>query len=457
MIEKTPEHIGQNIKICGWVRSRRDHGKIVFLDIKDATGIVQVVFDSSKASLADEVGEWSTVKIEGKVQKRPQKMINPKIPTGEIEITAEKLTIFGVAKPLPFSLQDDNGYQINEELRLKYRYIDLRRKRLQENLKFRAEFINLIRRFLIKQRFTEIETPILTKSTPEGARDFLVPSRLHPGKFYALPQSPQQYKQLLMVAGFERYFQFPRCFRDEDTRADRLLEFTQLDLEMAFVSKNDIMKLVEKLVTQVSEEIGRSIAQKPFPVLTFEEAMKRYNTDRPDLRKLKKDKSLHYVWITNFPMFEEKEDGSIGAVHHPFTRIQEKYLPFLDRKTPREKLLKIKAEQYDLVLNGVEIFGGSLREYRPEILEKVFEVLGHKPREIQEKFGHILKAFSYGVPPHGGIAAGLDRWLQTILGEKSIREVVAFPTSGRGTTSVMNSPSAISPKQLKELGIKISK
>jgi len=462
LIGETPEKINKKVKVSGWIDTIRSHGNILFCDFRDISGVLQVVFNKNNKELykkAEQIRPEWVVEITGKVGKRPTKMENPKLKTGKVELAAESLKIISEAKTPPISI-DGDGYKISEEKRLEYRYIDLRRERLQKNLKTRQKVKDYIREFLKQRKFVEIETPILTKSTPEGARDFLVPSRLQPGKFYALPQSPQQYKQLLMVAGIERYFQFPRVFRDEDLRADRLFEHTQIDLEMSFTTEEGIRKLTEELVIKVTEEVlEKKIQQKPFPVITYKEAMEKYGEDDPDIRKNKKDKDLMaYCWIVDFPMFEEREDETIGAVHHPFTAIKKEHLDKLkqgkDKKDKSKYIGQIQAQQYDLVLNGREIFGGSIREYQPKILEQVFEFLGHSREEIQEKFGHLLKAFDYGVPPHGGIASGLDRWLQVLLNEKSIRETVTFPTTTSGKTAVMDAPSKVDEKQLKELNLK---
>jgi len=313
-----------------------------------------------------------------------------------------------------------------------------------------------MREFLIKEGFIEVETPILTKSTPEGARDFLVPSRLQPGNFYALPQSPQQYKQLLMVSGLEKYFQIARCFRDEDPRADRQAEFTQLDMEMSFVEEEDVLKLIENLYSTLVKNIfpEKKIQKTPFPRISYKEAMEKYNTDKPDLRADKNDADeLAFCFIVNFPMFEwKKEEKRWDAVHHPFTRPQTESVQEI-KKNPD----KILACQYDFVLNGYEIGGGSLRSYKPEILEAVFEVMGHKKQDIKKKFGHLLEAFEYGVPPHGGIAPGIDRFLSIVLNEPNIREVMAFPKTGDNRDLMMQAPSEIEENQLKELNIKITK
>ncbi|MBI1888441.1 MAG: aspartate--tRNA ligase [Candidatus Spechtbacteria bacterium] len=443
------------VSVAGWVHAKRVHGKITFIDLRDASGILQVVFTQQNAELFKIVDavrpEW-VLKISGTIQKRPEKMKNPEIITGDFEMIASTLEVISKAETPPFPIEG-SGYDVSEDIRWKYRYLDMRRPRVLEILKQRAKVKRFIRDYLSDRGFLEVDTPILTKSTPEGARDFLVPSRLHPGKFYALPQSPQQYKQLLMVGGIEKYFQFPRCFRDEDLRGDRTLEFDQLDIEMSFVDEADVLKLTEELVIEVSEKvIGKKVQEKPFPRMTYQEAMKQYQSDKPDIRKDKNDKNTFaYLWVTDFPMFEKKDDGSVGAAHHPFTAIHDSDLPKL---TDSAKLFDIRARQYDLVLNGHEVFGGSIRTTNPEILTKVFNALGYSSEEIQVRFHHLLEAFSYGVPPHGGIAAGFDRWLMAMLAEPSIREVIPFPTSGSGFTSVMEAPSNVDKKQLSELHIK---
>ncbi len=465
LIEDTPKHVNETITLYGWVRTRRDHGKIIFIDLWDQTGIIQCVLapDQPEAYKNGQKlrAEW-VVQLEGEVKKRPEKMVNTKIITGSVEFLVTKTEIISEAKELPIDIKSD-GLAIKEELRLKYRYLDLRRKRLQKIIKLRAKAQNWARNYLSEKKFVEIETPILTKSTPEGARDFIVPSRLHPGEFYALPQSPQQYKQLLMIAGFDKYFQFARVFRDEDLRADRLFEHTQLDIEMSFVEQDDILNLMEDLIIGLCEEVfGKKIQEKPFSRIIYKEAMEKYKTDKPDLRKNKNDSDvLAFCWVIDFPMFEILEDGSIDAVHHPFTAIRDEDIKIFEdinvKKINKKELLKIRAKQYDLVLNGAEIMGGSIRTHQSNTLEKVFQILGHEKKDVQDKFGHLLEAFDYGVPPHGGIACGFDRLIQTILNEKSIRETVAFPTSTSGTTSVMDAPSEVDQKQLKELGIRVEK
>lgn len=452
LIKDTTKYAGQIVKTCGWVNTRRDHGGIVFIDLRDISGLVQVVM--SKDLAKDIKPEW-VVCLGGRVKERPGKMVNPKLETGKIEIEAEKLEILSQAKTLPFEISNPKE-EVNEEIRMKYRYLDLRREKMRSNLIMRQKAGLFIRNFLIKEGFIEVETPILTKSTPEGARDYIIPSRNQPGKFYALPQSPQQYKQLLMVAGLEKYFQITKCFRDEDPRGDRQPEFTQLDLETSFMEQENIINLTEKLFTKLVKDIApeKKISQSPFSRLSYKEAMEKYNSDKPDLRNNKSDPDeLAFAWITDFPMFEwKKEENRWDATHHPFTRPKTD-----DIKEIKKNPEKILAYQYDLVLNGNEMGGGSLRIHKPEMLEAVFEIMGHKKEQIRRKFGHMLEAFEYGVPPHGGIAVGMDRFLMILANEPSIREVIAFPKTGDGRDLMMDSPAEVAENQLKELSLKIVK
>ena len=456
-VEQTVDKVEQTVELYGWVDSKRDHKEIVFIDLRDRTGLVQVVGKKDFKQLNSE----DVVYIKGVVKKRPEKLVNPRLKTGSIEIEAKELKIISKAKPLPIPVSGE-GYDIDEEIRLKYRYLDIRRPRMTRNLILKSKTTTFIRNYLTKWGFLEIETPILTKTTPEGARDFLVPSRLQKGKFYALPQSPQQYKQLLMVAGIERYFQLARCFRDEDPRRDRAYgEFTQLDLEMSFVDQNDILTLTEDLFTKMVKELfpEKHITITPWPRLSHKFVMEKYGTDKPDLRKNKKDKDeLAFSWTIDFPLFKEQtqEDFFYGSgqakfapSHHMFTAPHPDDIPLLD-KDP----LKVRGLQHDLVLNGFEVGGGSIRIHQPEVQKKVFELIGFS-EEQKKQFNHMLEAFSYGVPPHGGIAPGIDRMLYVILGEPSIREVMAFPASSGGKISVMEAPSEATEEQLKELGIKI--
>jgi len=456
-IKDTVNNIDKPVKVAGWVHSIRTHGKIIFLDLRDMTGLLQVVLTQDLAKNIKP--EW-VVEVEGKISLRPVNMLNPKIETGKIELPAARLLILNEAKLLPFSV-DGDGYDISEERRMKYRYLDLRRPRLKRNLIERHRVIEFIRDFLKKEKFIEIETPILTKSTPEGARDFVVPSRLQPGNFYALPQSPQQYKQLLQVAGLERYFQIARCFRDEDPRADRQAEFTQLDLEMSFIEQEDVIQLIEKMfIDLVKKHYPQKIIQEiPFPRITYQEAMAKYKIDRPDIRKDKNNKDLlAFCWVVDFPFFEKDEDPSADGkwtfTHNPFSAPKPEFMQDLLNK---KNIKNILTTQYDIVLNGFEIGGGSIRNHKAQALESVFEIIGYKKQEIREKFGHMLGAFEYGAPPHGGIASGLDRFLAIILNEESIREVIAFPKTGDSRDLMMDSPAQISEKQLKEVGIKLDK
>ncbi len=448
LARKTLEKVGEKVTLKGWVDRRRDHGGVAFLDLRDRSGIVQIVCTPEQIEpLRDEY----VVEIKGEVKERPENMVNSDLETGTVEVKAAKIRILAKSETPTFDIHGE-GYDINEKKRLEYRYLDLRRPRLTENLRFRSKAVQFIRNYLMERDFVEIETPILSKSTPEGARDFLVPSRLQLGKFYALPQSPQQYKQLLMVAGFERYFQIARCFRDEDLRADRQLEFTQLDLEISFPTQEEILSLTENLFTNLVEELtDKKITQKPFPCLNYEEAIEKYGTDAPDLRKDRSDSSeLAFCWVINFPLFEEDAEGNLGPSHHPFTAPREEDIHLLDSEP-----LKARSYQHDLVLNGHEVGGGSIRITDPEVQTKVFEILGHSREEIEEKFGHLLEAFKHGVPPHGGIAPGIDRLIAILCGEENIREVMAFPVTSSGETAVMDAPSRVDEEQLRELGIKI--
>ncbi len=455
---ETVKYIGKKVKVSGWINIRRDHGKIIFIDLRDISGILQAVFTPKNSEIYKKAQglrpEW-VISLEGTIQERPKQMVNPKLLTGQIELQVEKLEVLSEAKTLPFEI-DDKKEAVGEDVRMKYRYLDLRREKMKNNLILRHKVINEIRSFLTEEGFIEVETPILTKSTPEGARDFIVPSRLHPGKFYALPQSPQQYKQLLMVAGLEKYFQISRCFRDEDPRSDRQAEFTQLDLEMSFVEQEDILCLIEKLYIELVKKIfpEKKIQTIPFPRLNYKEVMEKYKSDKPDLRKDKNNPNeLAFAFVVDFPMFEwKKEEKRWDAVHHPFTRPQTEDIKEL-KKNPKDVL----AHQYDFVLNGYEIGGGSLRSYKPEILEAVFEVMGHEKQNIRKKFGHLLEAFEYGVPPHGGIASGLDRFVSILCNEPNIREVIAFPKTGDNRDLMMDAPSEVEKAQLKELHIEIKK
>lgn len=460
-INQTPKKVGETVILYGWVDTIRDHGKVGFIDLRDATGLIQVVFYGDNYNKIKDLGNEYVVEVVGKIKERGKGQENPNIETGKVEVDLESIQVINKAKELPIPI-DTDGLDINEELRLKYRYLDLRRKRMADLIKKRSQVTTFIRNYLTEKGFYEIETPVLTKSTPEGARDFLVPSRLQLGKFYALPQSPQQYKQLLMVAGFEKYFQFARCFRDEDPRHDRAYaEFTQLDMEMSFVTQDDILELAEGLFTKMVEELfpEKKIQKKPWPRIPYKEAIEKYGTDKPDLRKDKKDPNeLAFAWVIDFPLFAEqtKEDffhGSGAAKfapsHHMFTSPHYDDISLLD-KDP----MKARGLQHDMVLNGYEVGGGSIRIHDPKVQKKIFELIGFS-KEQEAQFNHMLEAFTYGVPPHGGIAPGLDRFLMALYGMPSLRECIAFPAGGGGKTSVMDAPSEVTKEQLDELGIKL--
>jgi aspartyl-tRNA synthetase len=569
--------VGVEVVLNGWVNSRRDHGGLIFIDLRDRSGLIQVVFspevDQDAFHLAEQVRSEYVVAVQGKVSLRPADTENPNLKTGKIEIYVEKMEIMNTAKTPPFYIED--GIDVDETLRLKYRYLDLRRGEMRENLMLRHRVVKTMRDFLDSQGFIEIETPILTKSSPEGARDYLVPSRVHQGEFFALPQSPQIFKQLLMVAGMEKYFQVARCFRDEDLRADRQPEFTQLDIEMSFIDEEDIMGLMEEMMARLFKVGINKDINIPFPRLSYDESMKKYGSDAPDLRfgleivdltgfmaqsqfqvfssaiqaggvvrainvkgcasfkrreidqlgqlavdygakgmawivvtenELKSpitkflsdqeieqimsalkaqpgdlllfaaDKQeivsrvlgflrmelarrldlidrneLNFVWIHDFPLFEyDQEEERYVSVHHMFTSPRLSDLDKLDNNPEG-----IKARAYDLVLNGTEIGGGSIRIHRREWQEKVFSLLGMSWEEARDKFGYLLDAFEYGTPPHGGIAFGIDRLLMIMGGLNSIRDVIAFPKTQSASCPMTNAPSTVSNKQLRELAIRI--
>jgi len=452
----TTKLVGKKVKLLGWVNSIRDHGKIAFIDLRDRSAVVQCVLNSLPKLTVE-----SVVEVIGTVRERPEELVNPNLETGKIEVEVELLKVISLASELPLPL-DTDGLEIEEAVRLKYRYLDLRRSRMTKNIRNRFKVLQFVRNWLFERDFVEIETPILTKTTPEGARDFILPSRLQPGKFYALPQSPQQYKQLLMVAGFERYFQIARCFRDEDPRADRAYgEFTQLDIEMSFVTQDDILALIEEMFTEMIKKLfpNKKFTKEPWPRISHREAVEKYGSDKPDLRKDKNDPDeLAFAWIVDFPLFSEqtKEDFFYGSgkskwapSHHMFTAPRPEDIPLLDKEPGC-----VRGLQHDLVLNGFEVGGGSIRIHQPEIQEKVFDLIGFT-EEQKHQFDHMLTAFKYGVPPHGGIAPGIDRLLMVILGQPSLREVIAFPMSSNGTTSVLDAPSEATEEQLRELGIKV--
>jgi len=458
-VGETPTKIGEEVKVAGWVQARRDHGKIIFIDLRDRSGTLQAVFtpqDGELYKLADSLRPEWVVEMMGEIEKRPKGMENSELPTGMVELKVKKLLVLAQAKTPPFPLETD-GYEINEELRLKYRYLDLRRHRLKKNLIIRHKAAQFVRNFLSERQFIEVETPYITKGTPEGAREFVIPSRLQPGKFYTLPQSPQQFKQLLMVAGLERYFQLARVFRDEDPRADRAYgEATQIDIELSFTNQGEILNLIEEMFVALVKTLfpEKRITAVPFPRIPYDEAIAKYKSDKPDIRQNPKDQDeLGFCFIVDWPMFEwNKAEKRWEPSHHIFTSPKESDIPLLDSDPA-----KVRSWQHDFVLNGFEIGGGSIRITDPKVQEKVFELVGIPHEEGRSKFQHMLEAFEYGVPPHGGIAIGLDRSLMVLLREPSLREVMAFPKTGDGRDLMMNAPSAIDEKQLKELHITIRK
>jgi len=445
--ELTEKDIGKKATLMGWVHKRRDHGKLIFVDIRDRYGITQIVFFKMKA--AEELRSEYVIAVKGAVQQRPTGTENPDISTGKVELGVEDLEILNPSLTPPFEL--DNVNEISEEVRLKYRYIDLRRPEVQKKLILRHRVIKLMRDFLDKKDFIEVETPVLTKSTPEGARDFLVPSRLNNGKFFALPQSPQLFKQLLMVSGFEKYFQIAKCFRDEDLRSDRQPEFTQLDMEFSFTDEEEIFTTIERLLFYVFRDAIGLELKIPFPRMSYKEAMEKYNSDKPDIRENKV--GFQFLWVTSFPLFRySEEEKKWDMEHHPFTHPVVEDIDLIE-KDPA----KVRSRAYDLVINGVEIASGSIRIHKRDLQEKIFKRIGMNMDEAKARFGFLLEAFEYGAPPHGGIALGLDRLIALMAGSDTIRDVIAFPKTQKAVCPLTEAPSSVDEKQLKELGIKIDK
>jgi aspartyl-tRNA synthetase len=579
----TESLVGQQVEVCGWVHRRRDHGGVIFVDLRDREGVVQVVIDPDVPAvlqLAERVRSEFVLRVKGHVRHRPAGTENPNLPTGQVEISAEQLEILNRAEPLPFQVEEEA--ELSEEVRLRYRYLDLRRPPMQQRLMMRSQAARVLRRFLDERGFLDIETPMLTKSTPEGARDYLVPSRTHPGQFFALPQSPQLFKQILMMSGMDRYYQIVRCFRDEDLRADRQPEFTQLDIEMSFIDESQIMNLMEDMIRELFAQVLEVPLHAPFPRMTYAEAVRRFGIDRPDLRiplelvelkdvmtgvdfkvfsapatdpqgrvaalrlpaggelsrkeiddytayvarygakglayikvndvkagreglqspivkflpdavvaailertgaedgdliffgadkakvvneslgalrvKLGHDRGLvehgwRPLWVVDFPMFEwDGKENRWAALHHPFTAPQV--------ATPEDVAAdpgNCLSRAYDLVLNGTEVGGGSIRIHRPEMQQAVFKLLGIAEDEAKEKFGFLLEALSYGCPPHGGIAFGLDRLVMLMSGSSSIRDVIAFPKTQSATCLLTSAPSPVGEMHLRELGIRLRK
>jgi len=475
LIKESHQSVDQEATFLGWVDTRRDMGKMVFIDLKDRTGIIQCtllpnVSDEAKA-VAAEIRPQFVVSITGTVVKRPEKMVNADKAHGDVEVLVSALEIVSISETPPFPL-DTDGTEIKEELRLEYRYLDMRRNRVRRNMVVRSKVFGMIRDIMTDMEFLEIDTPVLTKGTPEGAREYLVPARNKPGQFYVLPQSPQQFKQLLMVAGMEKYFQIARCFRDEDVRADRHQEFIQLDIEMSFVNQEEVMAMAEKMFVTLIEKIQDykatdkdwpewlefvkncpRLQSKEFPVMTYAEAMEKFGTDKPDIRNNPDDPNeLAFLWVVDFPLFEKTSDGKLASSHHPFTMPHPDDLDKLESDPE-----SVRSYAYDLVLNGYEVGGGSIRIHDPKLQKRIFTTLGISEEEQERQFGHLLKAFEFGVPPHGGIAPGLGRLLMILLNEKSIREVIPFPKTGDGNDLLMGAPSPLPAHRLDEANISVKK
>ncbi|MBT6401609.1 aspartate--tRNA ligase [candidate division WWE3 bacterium] len=459
LVIKTLDQIGETVTLKGWVDSKRDHGKVTFIDLRDRTGKIQCVGVGKMQDLTPE----SVVELVGKIKERPDNMVNTELPTGTVEMEVEEYTILNKTGELPIPVEGE-GSDINEEARLKYRYLDLRRDRMQKIIKMRSKFAQEIRNFLHAREFVEIETPMLTKATKEGARDFIVPSRHYPGNFYALPQSPQQYKQLLMTSGFENYFQLARCIRDEDLRADRGYEHTQIDMEMSFVERDDVLGLVEEMIKSAVKAVDGKLKDDTFPVINYEDAIKDHGDDKFDLRTdaEKEEGVLAFAWVVNFPFFKkvdkkdaaEVADGKSGwtFTHNPFSSPVE---GDIEKHLEGKDIESITTDQYDLVCNGYEVGGGSIRAHRPEVLAATFKIMGYSDEEIDTSVGHMLRAFELGTPPHGGIALGLDRLVMVLANETSLKETIPFPMTSSGRTAIMEAPSEVDSAQLKELNLKI--
>lgn len=456
LIGGLPTQKGNTCEIRGWVSHIRKLAKMSFVTIRDFSGTVQVFVDAQYLEGIEDIKPESVIALTAQVNERPAKQIKKEEGAlGGIELYYQSHTILSLAQTPPFEISKDTSH-VDDELRLEYRYLDLRSERMTKNIRTRQAVFQEIRSFMQQERSVEIETPYLTKGTPEGAREYIVPARNFPGKFYVLPQSPQQFKQLLMVAGFERYFQIVRCFRDEDQRKDRQPEFTQVDIEMSFVDQDDVLDVAERMLVQIVKKIfpEKHITQVPFPRISYDEALKKYGTDKPDIRKNPKDPNeLGFSIIVDFPMFERSEsEKKLVSTHHLFTAPQSQDEQLLDR-TPE----KARAQQYDIALNGFEIAGGSIRIHDVTLQQKVFSILGLSDKDVQRRFGHMLKAFSYGVPPHGGIAFGADRLVAVLCGEEQIREVIPFPKTADARDPLMDAPTELSEERLQEAHISVLK
>ncbi len=459
-ISELSKHIGKEASISGWVHVRRDQGKMIFFELRDTSGIVQSIVLPKSTVLEDakNIREEYVVRVSGFVRERPEQNKKEGVLNGDIELEITTIDVLNTSNVPPFPIHDD-ARVVDESIRLEHRYLDMRNARLKKNIVNRFKVQNFIRNSLAERGFVEVETPLLSAPTPEGARSFVVPSRLSKGGFYSLPQSPQQYKQLLMVGGLEKYFQFARCMRDEDTRGDRQPEFTQLDMEMSFVSQEDVMALNEELLIALVKEQypDKKIQQVPFPRMTYSEAIEKYGSDRPDIREDKNDPNLlAFLWVIDFPMFEKTGDdnyddtGEWTFTHNPFSKPQDQHeKDFL----LGENIGNIFSTQYDITLNGFEIGGGSIRNHESSAQRKTFEIMGYDTERIEENFGHMLKALDFGAPPHGGIAWGFDRLIMLLENEPNIREVIPFAKTGDGKDLMMHAPANISSKSKKELGL----
>lgn len=447
--ELTKKDSGKTVKLAGWVHTTRTFGKVGFIDLRDRYGITQVVFDPKKVK--ENLKDESVILIEGKVVERAKNLINKNISTGDIEVKAESVQVINKADTLPFEVNKDK--EVNDDLRLKYRYLDLRKPVNRDKILFRHKVVSTVREFLNNEKFIEIETPILAKETPEGARNYLVPSRVHNGKFYALPQSPQIYKQILMIAGFDKYYQIARCLRDEDLRQDRQPEHTQIDLEMSFMSEEEIRDIIERMYKHLFKKV-LGVELKKFPIITYKESIAKYKCDKPDMRKNKKDpKEFAFCWVVDFPWFAWNEDEKKWEPqHHMFTMPKEEHLKYLDN--PKD-FGKIDGQLYDLVLNGVELGSGSIRITSPELQQKMMGLIGIDKKQAEKRFGFLLDAYKFGGPIHGGMGLGVDRLVALMLGLNDIREVIAFPKNKAAECPMDGCPSEVPEKLVKDLGIKI--